>query len=60
MHRSSYFHAQADHARLLADVTVQESLAEALLRVAEQFDRLAEQIATKESDYIDPEMADHS
>lgn len=52
MHRSSYYRAQADHARLLADVAAQPNLEETLRRVAERFDQLADQIAVAESDYM--------
>jgi hypothetical protein len=55
MHRSSYYRAQADHARLLADITVQDNLEEVLRRVAERFDQLADQIAAAESGSTDPE-----
>ena len=60
MRGSSHYRAQADHARLLADVTFQPNVAEALRRVAEQFDDLADQVATRESDTIDPEIAEHA
>jgi hypothetical protein len=55
MHRSSYYRAQADHARLLADITVQDNLEEVLRRVAERFDQLADQIAAAELGSMDPE-----
>jgi hypothetical protein len=42
MHRSFHYHAEADRARRLAEITIQPNVAEELRRVAEEFDRLAE------------------
>jgi len=56
MRRLSYYHAQADHARRLADKTPQQNLERELRRVAEEFDHLAEDIATAEADFRDPEI----
>jgi len=56
MRRLSYYHAQADHARRLADKTPQQNLERELRRVAEEFDHLAEEIATAEADFRDPEI----
>ena len=46
MHRLSYYHAEADHARRLADITIQQNLEELLRRVAAELDHLADDIAT--------------
>jgi hypothetical protein len=44
MRGSSYYRAQADHAWLLAEITLQENVREALRRVAKRFDQLADEI----------------
>jgi hypothetical protein len=51
MRRSSYYHAQADHARRLADITVQPNVEEILRRVAEELDHLAGAVAVGEPDF---------
>jgi hypothetical protein len=56
MSRSYFYHAQADHARRLADITVQQNVEEILRRVAEELDRLADDVAAGEADSRDPEM----
>ena len=38
------YHEQADHARRLADITVQRNVEEILRRVAEELDRLADKM----------------
>ena len=48
MYASSHYHAEADHARLLAEMTIQPNVAQELRRVAEEFDRLAEDLAVRE------------
>ena len=54
--RCSYFyHAQADHARRLADITVQQNVEEILRRVAEDLDRLADDAAVGEAHFLDPD-----
>ena len=56
MRRSSYYRAQADHARRLADITAQLTLKEVLRHVAEELDRLANDVATPaEADSRRPE-----
>jgi hypothetical protein len=60
MGRSSYYHAQADHARRLADKTPQQNLERELRRVAEEFDRLADDFPTGEVDFDHPEILEHS
>jgi hypothetical protein len=54
MDHSGDYHAQADHARRLADITVQRNIAEILRRVAAEFDHLAEEIAAGEADLRNP------
>ena len=56
MHRSAYYHKQADHARRLADVTVQPNVEETLRRVARELDRLADDVATAEAAHQHLEM----
>lgn len=56
MPRSTRYHAQADHARQLADITLQPNLEEVLRRVAEELDHLADDSATDEADFRDPEL----
>jgi hypothetical protein len=48
MCRSSHYHAEADHARRLAETTIQLNVAQELRRVAEEFDRLADNLASGE------------
>lgn len=54
MLRSAYYHAEANHARRLAEATAQPNVEEVLRRVAEEFDRLADDIATAEADIPEP------
>ena len=54
------YHAQADHARRLADVTVQRNVEEILRRVAEELDRLADKIAADGADFRNPERLERS
>ena len=49
------YHEQADHARRLADITVQRNVEEILRRVAEELDRLADKIAADGADFRNPE-----
>jgi len=60
MRGSSYYHAEADHARRLADITAQPNVEEVLRRVAEEFDRLADDVATGDVDFYHPEILEHS
>jgi len=60
MCHSSYYHAEADHARRLADITIQQNLEELLRRVAEELDHLADDIATPEAACRYPEMRPES
>lgn len=56
MRRTTRCHVQADHARRLADITLQPNLEEVLRRVAEELDHLADDSATDEADFRDPEL----
>jgi hypothetical protein len=56
MHGSLHYHAEADHARRLAEMTVQPNVAQELRRVAEEFDRLANNLAEGEPDFHQPEI----
>jgi hypothetical protein len=56
MRRLSYYHAEADHARRLADITIQQNVEELLRRVAAELDHLADDIATPDVDFRDPEI----
>jgi hypothetical protein len=49
------YHAQADHARRLADVTVHPNVEEILRHVAEKLDHLADDVAVGEAGLRDPE-----
>jgi hypothetical protein len=49
-------HAQSNHNRRLADITVRQNLEEVLGRVAVRFGRLAEDRATAKGDFRHPEM----
>ena len=60
MHGSSHYHAEADHARRLAEMTIQPNLEEELRRVTEEFDRLADDLAAREDDFHHPEILEHS
>jgi hypothetical protein len=44
MCRTTRYHAQADHARRLADITLQPNLEEVLRRVAKELDDFADDI----------------
>jgi hypothetical protein len=54
MRRSSCHHAEVDHARRLAELTIQPNVEEVLLCIAEEFDRLADDFATGEVDSTIP------
>jgi hypothetical protein len=56
MRRSFYYHAKADHARRLSDMTIQQTLEALLRRVAAELDHLADDIATPEVDFRSPEI----
>jgi hypothetical protein len=45
MERLFDYHSEADYARRLAEITVQPNVAEELRRVAEEFARLADDLA---------------
>jgi anaerobic selenocysteine-containing dehydrogenase len=45
MHSSFHYRAEADHARRLAEISIQPNVAEELCRVAEEFERIAETYA---------------
>jgi hypothetical protein len=49
MRRSHHYHAQADRARRLADVTIQQNVAEILRRVADELDHLAKDVTADEA-----------
>jgi len=59
MRGSSHYHAEADHARRLAEMTIQPNLEEELRRVAEEFDRLADDLAARDDDFHHPEIMEH-
>ena len=59
MRGSSYYRAKAGHARQLADMTAQPNVEEVLRRVAEEFDRLADDFAAGEADFYHPEILEH-
>ena len=56
MHRSFRYHAEADHARRLAEITIQPNVAEELRRVAEEFDRLTGDLTTRELEFDQREI----
>jgi hypothetical protein len=60
MHRSFHYHAEADHARRLAKMTIQPNVAQELRRVAEEFDRLADDLAAREPEFHHAETLEHS
>jgi hypothetical protein len=60
MRGSSYYRTEADHARRLAEMTIQPNVEDVLRRVAEEFDRLADDFATGEVDFHYPEIPEHS
>ena len=55
MQNSSYYHEQADHARQLAAMTVQQNVEELLRRVADELDGLAYDVASSGADLGDLE-----
>jgi hypothetical protein len=54
MDGSSDYHAEADHARRLAAITIQPNVAQKLRRIAEEFDRLADDLAVHEPEFHRP------
>ena len=60
MRRPSYYHEEADHARRLAEMTIQPNVEEVLRRVADEFDCLADDLARGEVDFDRPEIREHS
>jgi hypothetical protein len=56
MRRPSHYRAEADHARRLAEMTIQPSVEEVLRRVADEFDRLADEFATDEVNFHHSEI----
>jgi hypothetical protein len=60
MRGSSYYLAEASHARRLAEMTIQPNVEEVLRRVAEEFDRLADEFATDDVGFHHPEIPEHS
>jgi len=55
MRRSSFYHAQAEHARRLADIAIQQNIEDVLRRIAVELDRLADDSISGEADLGDPE-----
>ena len=60
MRGSSYYRAEADHARRLAEMTIQPNVEEVLRRIADEFDSLADDFATGEVDFHQSETLEHS
>jgi hypothetical protein len=60
MRGSSYYRAEADHARRLAEMTIQPNVEEVLRRVAEEFDRLADDFARDDVDFHQSEILERS
>jgi len=56
MSRASHYRAQADHARRLAEITVQPNLERELLHVAEELNHLAKKIASDDTDFLRSEV----
>jgi len=56
MSRASHYRAKADHARLLAERTVQPNLERELRHVAEELDHLANEIASDDTDFLRSEV----
>jgi hypothetical protein len=56
MSRASHYRAQADHARLLAEITVQPNLERELRHVAEELDHLAKEIASDDTNFLRSEV----
>jgi hypothetical protein len=59
MRASSFYRAEADHARRLAEITIQPNLEEELRRVADELDRLADAVAS-DVDFDHLEIREHS
>jgi hypothetical protein len=59
MPASSHYRAEADHARRLAEMTIQPNVEEVLRRVADEFDRLADDLAPYDVDFHQPEHLEH-
>jgi hypothetical protein len=60
MNGSSYYRAEADHARRLAETTIQPNVEEVLRRIADEFDSLADDFATDEVDFHQSEILERS
>jgi hypothetical protein len=60
MRGSSYYRAEADHARRLAEMTIQPNVEQVLQRIATEFDRLADDFATGEVDFHQSEILERS
>ena len=58
MRRPFYYYAQADHARRLADMTVQAYVE--VRRDADEFDRLAQNVAAGKADSTDSKIPERS
>jgi hypothetical protein len=48
------YHAEPDHARRLAEITIQPNIAHELRHAAEEFDRLADDLAARERETHHP------
>jgi hypothetical protein len=51
MRRLFHCHTEANHARRLAKMTIQPNVAQELRRVAEEFDRIADDLAAREPEF---------
>jgi hypothetical protein len=56
MDRASYYREQADHARLLAEMTCQDDLEALLRRVAQDFDEIAQNLEAGATEVGHPEL----
>jgi hypothetical protein len=56
MSRASHYHAQADLARRLAEITVQPNLERELRSVSKELDDLANKLASDDSDFLRSEI----
>jgi hypothetical protein len=56
MDRASHYRREADHARLLAEVTWQPDLEDTLRRLAQDFDETAEDIEAGATEMRHPEL----
>jgi hypothetical protein len=56
MSRAPHYRAQADHARRLAEITVQPNLERELHHVAEELNHLAKEIASDDTDFLRSEV----